>query len=108
MGRIEEAVAVLVDQEGAPTIYRWREKDFHVCSRPVRWFARTEWWVGERAHRGIGSGAVEVEMWRFLATTDGTKISFELIHNAVDNNWKLLRRFEQQPCASISNLQTTH
>jgi len=94
MGRIDEAVAVLLDQEGAPALFRWREKDYQVSSRPVRWFARTEWWVGERAHRGIGSGALEVEMWRFLATADGTKTSFELLHNTAGNSWKLLRRFE--------------
>jgi hypothetical protein len=85
MGRIDEAVAVLLDQEGAPALF---------SSRPVRWFARTEWWVGERAHRGIGSGVLEVEMWRFLATGDGTKTSFELLHNTAGNSWKLLRRFE--------------
>jgi hypothetical protein len=50
--------------------------------------------VGERAHRGIGSGVLEVEMWRFLATGDGTKTSFELLHNTAGNSWKLLRRFE--------------
>jgi hypothetical protein len=54
----------------------------------------TEWWVGERAQRGIGSGLLEVEMWRFLAVEDGTKTSFELLHNTVGNSWKLLRRFE--------------
>jgi hypothetical protein len=94
MGRIDEAVAVLVDQEGAPALFRWREKDYQVSSKPVRWFARSEWWVGERAHRGIGSGAVEVEMWRFLATGDGLKSSFEMIHNSLTGNWILIRKFE--------------
>jgi len=94
MGRIHEAVAVLVDQEGAPTLFRWREKDYQVSSRPVRWFARVEWWVGERAHRGIGSGVLEVEMWRFLAGHDGIKNSFELLHNSMRGSWKLLRIFE--------------
>ena len=95
MGRIDETVAVLVDQEGAPTLFRWREKDYQVSSRPVRWFARTEWWAGERAHRGIGSGAVEVEMWRFSATTeDEAKSSFELLRNTACNSWRLLRRFD--------------
>ena len=51
MGRIDEIVAVLVDQQGAPLVFRWREKDFQVRSRPVRWFARADWWLGERAHR---------------------------------------------------------
>ena len=93
MGRIDEAVAVLVDQEGAPTLFRWREKDYQVSSKPVRWFARNEWWVGERAHRGIGSGAVEFEMWRFIATVDGFNCPFELLHNTATNSWKLLRQF---------------
>ena len=94
MARIDEAVAGLVDQGGAPTHFRWREQDYQDSSRPVRWFARAEWWVGERAHRGIGSGAVEVEMWRFIATGDGSKCPFELLHNTAANSWRLLRRFE--------------
>jgi hypothetical protein len=69
-------------------------KDYQVSSRPVRWFARTEWWVGERANRGIGSGAVEVEVWRFLAIGDGAKCRFELLHNSAASSWKLLRMFE--------------
>jgi len=93
MGRIDEAVAVLVDQEGAPTLFRWREKDYQVSSRPVRWFARAEWWVGERAHRGIGSGVLEVEMWRFSGSCEGIRQSFELLHNFENNCWTLLRRF---------------
>ncbi len=94
MGRIGEVVAVLVDLEGAPTIFRWREKDYQVCSRPVKWFARAEWWVGERAHRGIGSGVLEVEMWRVLATDGGTMTSLELLHNSATNVWKILKQFE--------------
>ena len=95
MLRIDEAVAVLVDQEGSPVCFRWQEKDYLVGSRPVRWFARTQWWIGERAQRGIGSGALEVEMWRFMATGDGSKSHFELVHSTASNNWRLLRRFEQ-------------
>ena len=95
MGRIDEAVAVLVDQEGAPTVFRWREKDYQVSSGPVRWFARTEWWAGERAHRGIGSGAVEVEMWRLLASPlDDSSSCFELLHNSIGNSWKLIRKYD--------------
>lgn len=94
MLRIDEPVAVLVDQEGSPTHFRWRECEYRVSSKPVRWFARTEWWVGERAHRGIGSGAVEVEMWRLIATGAGSKYPFELLHNTAANSWKLLRQFD--------------
>jgi hypothetical protein len=88
MGRIDEAVAVLVDQEGAPTLFRWREKDYQVSSRPIRWFARAEWWIGERAHRGIGSGAVEVEMWRFVVSQHGI---FELSRLSSKNSWILVK-----------------
>jgi len=94
MGRIDEAVAVLVDQEGSPTLFKWREKDYQVSSRPVRWFARAEWWVGERAHRGIGSGVLEVEMWWFLATADGVKTSFGLLNNSGANSRNLLQQFD--------------
>jgi len=90
MGRIDEAVAVLVDQEGAPTLFRWREKDYQVSTRPIRWFARAEWWVGERAHRGIGSGAVEVEMWRLNLIGGGI---VELFHNYQTGSWMLIRSF---------------
>lgn len=93
MLRIDETVAVLVDQEGSPVCFRWQEKDYLVGSRPVRWFARTQWWIGERAQRGIGSGALEVEMWRFVATWDGQLCIFELLHNTESNGWKLLRQF---------------
>jgi len=91
MGRIDEAVAVLVDQEGAPTLFRWREKEYQVSSRPVRWFARAEWWVGERAHRGIGSGAVEVEMWRLGTNQSG---SFDILHIPSSGYWLLIRKFD--------------
>jgi hypothetical protein len=91
MGRIDEAVAVFLDQEGAPALVRWREKDYQVSSRPVRWFARTEWWVGERAHRGIGSGVLEVEMWRMTVTDGGI---LELFHNCQTGNWMLTRSFD--------------
>lgn len=89
MGRIDEAVAVLVDQEGAPTLFRWREKDYQVSSKPVRWFARNEWWAGERAHRGIGSGAVEVEMWRLLANHDDQYLYVEILLAHSTSTWKL-------------------
>jgi hypothetical protein len=95
MGRIDETVVVLVDAFGVPTCIRWREKDYLVDSRPVRWFARTQWWIGERAQRGIGSGALEVEMWRFMASpSDDSGSYFELLHNSIANSWKLVRKFE--------------
>ena len=94
MGRIDENVVVLVDTLGIPTCFRWREKDYFVGNGASRWFSRSEWWIGERAQKGIGSGALEVEMWRLLAAGDGTTCLFELLHNTSNNSWKLLRRFE--------------
>jgi hypothetical protein len=94
MGRIDEAVSVLVDQEGTPTLFRWREKDYQVTSRPVRWFARAEWWVGERAHRGIGSGVLEVEMWRLRTVVLGEQELFELLHEINSGSWILTRNFK--------------
>ena len=91
MLRIDEAVAVLVDQEGSPVCFRWQEKDYLVGSRPVRWFARTQWWIGERAQRGIGSGTLEVEMWRLNSVEGGV---FDLLHNSPTGGWKLIRKFD--------------
>jgi len=94
MAHIGEAVAVLVDQEGAPIRFRWREKTYLVVTRPVRYFARSDWWVGEKASKGIGPGSLELEMWRVLASSDGSRSPFELLHNTSTNSWRLIRRFE--------------
>lgn len=96
MQRIDEPVPVLISESGVPVSFRWREVSYLISSKPTRWFARSEWWIGERAHRGIGSGALEVEMWRFLALGEcGTANQFELLHNTVANSWKLVRRFDE-------------
>ena len=91
---VVDHLAILLDVGVSPTIPVSRNVDFQVKSKPVRWFARADWWLGERAHRGIGAGIIEVEMWRFLATAEGKVSSFELLHNTTANSWKLLRRFE--------------
>ena len=95
MGRIDETVLVLVNAMGVPTCFTWQERSYLVVSKPVRWFARTQWWIGERAQRGIGSGTLEVEMWRFMASPpDDSGSYFELLHNSIANSWKLIRKFE--------------
>jgi hypothetical protein len=90
MGCIDEAVFVLVNQEGAPIRFRWREKTYLVVTRPVRYFARSDWWIGEKASKGIGPSSLELEMWRVLASSDGIHSPFELLHNTSTNGWKLL------------------
>jgi hypothetical protein len=89
MGRIDEAVAVLLDQDGAPTLFRWREKDYQVSSRPVRWFARAEWWVGEKAYGDTDSDVLEVEIWRFSVAEGGV---FDLLHHTTTKSWRLITR----------------
>ena len=52
---------------------------------------QAEWWVGERAHRGIGSGAVEVEMWRLRVFGSGM---FDIQHSLSSESWQLVRTFQ--------------
>jgi len=105
MLRVDEAVEVLVNQTGQPTGFRWRGERYVVVSQPVRWFTRREWWVeSSRAYRGIGSGVLELEMWRCTVKPDragsagvstansgGLQAQFELVRNAAANRWQLLR-----------------
>lgn len=97
MTRIDELVDVTVNPKGEPIGFGWRGGAYLVLSKPVRWFARREWWVeSARVQRGIGAGVLEVEMWRLVAENQiarAEKNQYELIHNVVDNKnvWKLSR-----------------
>ena len=69
-----------------------------VKSKPIRWFARREWWVdAARVQRGIGAGVLEVEMWRMSAAkSESDKAQFELVHTLEGTNgqkhiWRLVR-----------------
>ena len=93
MAHIGEAVAVLVDQEGAPIRFRWREKTYLVVTKPVRYFARSDWWIGEKASKGIGPSSLELEMWRVLAISDGIRSPFELLHSQTTDNWLVMKRY---------------
>ena len=95
MTRVGEAVTVSVNQTGEPIGFRWRDQCYLVTSKPIRWFARKEWWVeSARAQRGIGAGVLETEMWRFSASDNAVVLQFELIRNALTNQWQLNRVFE--------------
>jgi hypothetical protein len=96
MLRVDEAVTVAVDKAGSPIGFSWRNENFLVSAPPVRWFARREWWnEAARVQRGIGAGVLEVEMWRLLACANAkNKSQFELVHNAGDGSWRLVRIFE--------------
>ncbi len=94
MTRVDEAVTVSVNQNGEPIGFRWRDQCFLVMNRPVRWFARKEWWVeSARVQRGIGAGVLETEMWRLSANCQDQVMQFELVHQAISNRWQLVRVF---------------
>ena len=96
--RVDEAVYVATDKVGDPIGFNWRGIAYLVKTKPVRWFARREWWVeAARVQRGIGAGVVEVEMWRLQAknvdpqaASESSGGQFELIHSADDNVWRLV------------------
>jgi hypothetical protein len=95
MTRVCEAVTVSVSQTGEPIGFRWRDQSYQVTSKPVRWFSRKEWWVeSARAQRGIGAGVLEIEMWRFCASDNTVVLQFELIRNAITNQWQLNKVFD--------------
>lgn len=98
MVQVDEPVFVLVNQSGEPVGFQWRGSSYRIGEKPIRWFARRDWWAeATRAQRGIGSGLLEVEMWRLSATdTSGTKrIQFELMHQldylATLEKWRMVR-----------------
>ncbi|MEN9749517.1 MAG: hypothetical protein RL149_595 [Actinomycetota bacterium] len=96
MVRVDELVAVATNPKGEPIGFNWRDGAYQVLNKPVRWFARREWWVeASRVQRGIGSGVLEVEMWRLVASCNEEKQQFELVHSFVGekNVWRLNRIF---------------
>jgi hypothetical protein len=93
MIRVDEKVAVAVNGDGEPIGFKWRNANFLVSNRPMRWFARREWWSeASRAQRGIGSDIIEVEMWRLLASDLHQKScqQYELIHSVGQDDWRLI------------------
>jgi hypothetical protein len=97
MVRVDENITVAVDKVGEPIGFAWRNGSYLVSDKPVRWFARREWWVeAARVQRGIGAGVLEVEMWRFMAieTNAKRKNQYELLHFTCDNTWRLVRIFD--------------
>jgi|DEB19_MinimDraft_2_1074335.scaffolds.fasta_scaffold02582_2 hypothetical protein len=99
MLRVDEKVAVAVNQGGEPIGFSWRGGNYLVSAKPVRWFARREWWIeAARVQRGIGAGVLEVEMWRLQASSskaaseaEAPRFQYELVHTTENNLWKLVR-----------------
>lgn len=104
MQRLDENVLVSTNQSGEPVGFLWRDSNYKVRARPVRWFARRDWWLeATRVQRGIGPGVLEVEIWRMLASQveeseAKAKTQFEMAHtqDAVSgkNIWRLVRVYD--------------
>ncbi|MEO0048965.1 MAG: hypothetical protein RL556_297 [Actinomycetota bacterium] len=94
MSRVDETISVSVNEVGEPIGFSWAGRCYLVSAKPLRWFARKEWWVeAARVQRGIGAGVLELEMWRLVANDGSGAGQFELIHNSIEGSWKLLRYY---------------
>lgn len=96
--RVDETVFVSTNRGGEPIGFNWRGIAYLVKSRPLRWFARREWWVeASRVQRGVGASLVEIEMWRLQAGqasepgAGSEPAQFELTRSQEDNVWRLVR-----------------
>lgn len=98
--RVDETVFVATNKGGEPIGFNWRGIAYLVKSRPLRWFARREWWVeASRVQRGVGAGMVEIEMWRLQAgqaapqnnPDSGQTTQFELTRDSEDGHWRLVQ-----------------
>ena len=104
MQRLEENVLVSTNQSGEPVGFLWRDSNYKVRARPVRWFARRGWRLeGTRVKRCIGPGVREVEIVRMVAPVgEGSeakaKTQFEIAHTqdaaSGKNIWRLVRVYD--------------
>lgn len=105
MKQIDENVLVSTNHTGEPVGFLWRNSTYRVRTKPVRWFARRDWWIeASRVQRGIGPGVLEVEMWRMVATKDSgadvePKVQFDIVHthdsaNQEKHIWRLVKVYD--------------
>lgn len=104
MQRLDEGVLVSTNQNGEPVGFLWRDSNYKVRARPVRWFARRNWWLeAARVQRGVGAEVLEVEIWRMLASvSEDTEIAkntqFEIAHGLDDSSgkkiWRMVRVYD--------------
>ena len=101
MIRVDESVAVAVNGDGEPIGFKWRNANFLVANKPLRWYARKEWWLeANRVQRGVGVSVLEVEMWRMSASSNNKdKAQYELVHTLDTSGgqkhiWRLVRVYD--------------
>jgi hypothetical protein len=102
MRQINESISVSTNQTGEPVGFLWRNSTYRVRTKPIRWFARRDWWIeAARVQRGVGAGVLEVEMWRMIASKSDIpeaeeKNQFELVHSLDESGgnkhiWRIAR-----------------
>lgn len=93
MIHVDEKVAVAVNGTGEPIGFKWRNANFLVANKPMRWFIRREWWAeAARVQRGVGRDVIEVEIWRLMASDLMSKRcqQYELLHAVDKDDWRLV------------------
>ncbi len=105
MRQVDEKVLVSTNRIGEPIAFLWRDSNYRVRTKPVRWFARRDWWIdASRVQRGVGAGVLEVEMWRMVASEaeepdTAKKAQFDIVHTVGDspaekNIWRLVKIYD--------------
>jgi hypothetical protein len=103
MRRMDENVSVSINRTGEPVGFLWRNSTYRVRTRPIRWFARRDWWLeAARVQRGVGAGVLEVEVWRMVASKaedPDQKTQFEILNTAASTDgekaiWRLVKVYD--------------
>jgi hypothetical protein len=105
MQSLDEKVLVSTNGSGEPIAFFWRDSKYQVKTKPVRWFARRNWWIeAARVQRGVGAGVLEVEMWRMAASKSdepeaAKKAQYEILHSIENldgekNIWRLVKVYD--------------
>jgi hypothetical protein len=90
--QLELITGVMLDFDGAPVCFSWRNRSYTVCSKPVRWYSRKLWWQeAESAAKGVGSALMETEMWRLWAISETDRVFFELTHKLPEDHWEIVK-----------------
>ncbi|GGI81148.1 DUF6504 family protein [Pseudarthrobacter scleromae] len=101
MGMFSESVDVDCTADGEPRGLLWAGQSYTVCTEPLRWYERRQWWAEEtRAPLGSGPGVVDHEIWRVQvlpstlvrgAEAAEEPLTLDLTRHIRSGRWRLLR-----------------
>lgn len=103
MRRMDENVSVSINRTGEPVGFLWRNSTYRVRTKPIRWFARRDWWLeAARVQRGVGASVLEVEVWRMVASKaeePDQKTQFEILNTTASTDgtkaiWRLVKVYD--------------